>query len=145
MKKLFMKLPDPIKGPILRKRVWIDESKLDRTTFKIADTVEELESAYRLVHDVYVKEGYMDPHPSKMRITKYNLLSKSTTFVGKHDGRVVLTMSLIPDSEHGLPMDSLFKSELDQMRNRGRYIAEVGNLASDPNFRNRNQNVPTGI
>ncbi|MDZ7700088.1 MAG: hypothetical protein U5R49_25235 [Deltaproteobacteria bacterium] len=142
MKKLFMKLPDPIKGPILRKRVCIDESKLDGTTFKIADTIEELKSAYGLVHDVYVKEGYMDPHPSGMRVTKYNLLPKSTTFVGKKDGKVVVTISLIPDSENGLPMDSLFKRELDKIRSQGRYIAEVGNLATDPNFRNRNQNVP---
>ena len=142
MKKIFMKLPDVIKGPILRTQIRIDESKLDGTTFKIADTTEELEKAYGLVHDVYVKEGYMDPHPSGMRITKYNLLPKTTTFVGRNNGQMVLTMSLFPDSKVGMPMDSQFKNEIDELRTAGRYVAEVGNLASDPGFRNRNQNIP---
>ena len=142
MKKMFMKMPDVLKGPILRNQISIDESKLDGTTFEIADTIQKLENAYRLLHDVYVEEGYMAPHPSGMRITHHSLLPKTTTFVGTHYEQIVLTMTLFPDSEAGLPMDSQFSRELDELRMAGRYIAEVGSLASDPGFRNRNQNVP---
>ena len=54
----------------------------------------------------------------------------------------VYTISLFPDSDEGLPMDAGFKSQLDNLRNQGRSIAEVGCLTSNPSFRKRDMNIP---
>ena len=141
-KKILFNSPNWLECPILRRKIKIDEKKLKGVSFKIADSIDELSAAFRLVHDAYVKVGYMDPVPSGMRVTKYNTLPYSTTFVGKEHGAVVLTMSLIPDSEYGLPMDAIYKIEVDALRKKGRKVAEIGSLASHPEFRNSNQNIP---
>jgi hypothetical protein len=107
--------------------------------FKVAETRDELEAAYRLVHDIYVQEGYADAHPSRMRVNLRYALPTTTTFVGIHQGRVVITMTLIGDSPLGLPMDAIFSRELYRLRKEDRFLAEVSALASDPAYRKGTQ------
>ena len=123
---------------MLRKRISIDESGLRGTIFKIADSIDELSKAYRLVHDAYVKKGYMDPDPSGMRVTKHTLNPNTTTFIGLQNKRAISTISLYRDSDSGLPMDVIYKKELDTLRLQGRKIAEVGSLAASPEYWNGN-------
>jgi hypothetical protein len=139
IQKLLRALPDPISGRLIRRALSIDPSRVEDVRFKIADTKEELEQAYELVHDVYVQEGYADPHTSGIRVNLRYALPTTTTFVGKADGRVVITMTIIGDSPLGLPMDMIFSQELYGLRSADRYIAEVGAFASHPDFRRRQQ------
>ncbi len=97
--------------------------------FKIAETLSEFDGACRLVHDLYVREGYIDPQPGGMRVTPFSLLSATRTFIGCEKNNIFLTVTLFGDSPQGLPMDSLYRSELDMLRKEGRKIAEVGALA----------------
>jgi hypothetical protein len=108
---------------------------------KVADTQEELEAAYRLVHDVYVQEGYAEPHPSGLRVNLRYALPTTATFVAKAADEVLMTQTLIGDSPLGVPMDMIFSAELYELRRQGRYIAEVGAFASHPEFRGRKQVV----
>ena len=62
---------------------------------KIADTKEELEACFTLLHDAYVDSGFMKPDPSGMRVTIYHALPTTTTLCAKYDGQVVGTLSLI--------------------------------------------------
>lgn len=121
----------------LRRRIKIDETKISdlSLSFKIAETKSELEQAFRLVHDAYAKEGYISPHPSKMRVSINNATPTATTVIGLYGDRVIMTISLFPDSKLGLPMDSIYAEELATLRTQKRRIGEVGALASDPDFR----------
>jgi|GEM_PF-1153035 len=130
------------KGARFRRRILVDEKKLGGLNFKIAETREELEKAYRIVHDSYLKEGYIDPHPSGMRISLFNCIAKTTTFISTMNGDVLSTMTLFPDSPLGLPIDSAYKEEINKLRNKGRYIAEVGCLASHPSYKSSSLNGP---
>lgn len=44
---------------------------------------------------------------------------------------MVATVTLIPDSTLGLPMDKIFKDEVDTLRKNNRYVSEVSQLAID--------------
>jgi len=123
-------------GELLRKRINVDEQGIDNLTFKIAETQNELESAYRLIHDTYVKSGYMNPSPSGLRFGFFNAMPYTQTFLGKRNAETILTISLFPDSLLGLPLDKLYKKEIDTLRAKGRYVAEVGTLASVVNNQN---------
>jgi hypothetical protein len=111
---------------LLRKRIKVNEQGIENLTFKIAETQDELEAAYRLTHDVYVKNGYMDICPSGLRFNFFNALPYTQTFIVKDGPQTVMTMSLFPDSSFGLPLDSNFQSQVDVLRRQGRYVAEVG-------------------
>jgi hypothetical protein len=140
-KKLLRDLPDPISGPLIRKGLVIDPSWADDVVFKVADTREELEAAYRLVHDVYVEEGYEDLRKPGVRVNLRYALPTTATIVGKIGDQVVITLTIIADSPLGLPMDMIFSRELFPLRRDGRWIAEIGALASHPDFRRRQQTM----
>jgi len=139
IQKLLRVLPSAVSGPLIRRRCRIEPQHVEGIVFKIAETRDELEAAYRLVHDVYVQEGYSDTEASGMRINLRYALPTTTTFIGIHQGKVVITMTLVGDSPLGVPMDAIFSRELYRLRTQGRFIAEVSALASDPSYRKGTQ------
>jgi SAM-dependent methyltransferase len=101
----------------LRRRIKIDESKLNGMRFKVAETEEELDEAARLVHDVYVDAGYMRPHPSGMRRGPYCQLPSTTVFIGVCNEDVLLTVSLYTDDRM-----------LDKTRHLSNFDARLGDV-----------------
>lgn len=99
--------------------------------FKIAETKEELEQAFSLLHDAYVKEGLMTPQPSGLRVTKYHALPSTTTLIALHGDLVVGTVSLVRQNAFGLPLEAIF--DLDQLP-PGSRPAEVSSLAIRKDF-----------
>lgn len=128
-------------GRKLRTRICIDAKQKCGIRYKIVERKKELESACRLVHDRYVDKGYMAPREHGLRLSFHNALPETTTFIGKHHERVVYTMTLFQDSDMGLPMDGIYKKELDSLRYQGRKIAEVGSLATHPDIRSDDQTI----
>ncbi len=97
---------------------------------KIASTAEEWEEAFRLVARCYKARGYEPPHAGDLRFTPFHALPDTVVFVAKEQGRVVVTLSLVPDNVLlGLPMEDLYHDEIEQLRGEGRRIVEVTCLA----------------
>jgi len=104
---------------------------IDRPAIKIAETPKEYSEAFKLVYGEYHKEGYVQDHQSEMLYSVYNFLPKTATFVFKSFETVISTLTMIVDTpQFGLPMDTLYKDELRSLREEGRKIAEVSNLAT---------------
>jgi Acetyltransferase (GNAT) family len=113
-----------------------DPAPDQRLTLKIAETQDELEACFRILHDAYVSSGFMKPHPSGLRVTPYHALPTTTTLCAKFDGQVVGTISLIREGVFGFPMQSAFK--LQNVKLKGGKIAEISSLAVQPEFRQNN-------
>ena len=116
----------------LRKGLRLDLTLPPNLTFKIADTREELEAAFQLLHDRYVQSGYMDPHPSGLRVTKYHSLPSTTTLIAKWDDQVVGTVSMVRRSSFGVPLESIF--DISSILATGERVLEVSALAIRPDF-----------
>jgi hypothetical protein len=102
------------------------------TEYRLAHDREELEKAYRLVYREYLWRGYLKrDYPYPFKISLYNALPQTVTFVAVLMGEIIATVTLIPDSPLGLPMDQIYKSEIDLLRDQHRKIAEVSMLASN--------------
>lgn len=97
--------------------------------FKIAETREEWESAFRLVHRSYVRSRLIEPQPSGMRLTPFHLRPGSQVFIAKQEEEVVCTVSLIEDGDLGVPMEEIFPEEIASMRQAGLSFGEVSCLA----------------
>lgn len=126
-------LPRDIRFAIYRSFVDCDPAPSERLVLKIADTQEELEACFTLLHDAYVESGFMQPDPSGMRVTIYHALPTTTTLCAKWDGEVVGTISLIRESAFGFPLQKIF--DLSGVRLKGGNLAEVSALAVHPKFR----------
>lgn len=99
-------------------------------------TPAEVVGALRLVHDVYVEEGYMEPHPLGMRVLlPYHALPGTTVFVAEKGNEIVGTVSLIADGPARLPIDELYPAFVDRLRRGKRRVAECSSLAVTAPFR----------
>jgi len=106
-------------------------SYLDSIQYRVARNKEELEEAYSLVYSEYLKRGYVSPNNSKLHLSIHNILPDTTTFVALSDGEILATATVIPDSPLGLPMDNLYKKEIDGLRKKSGKICEISMLASN--------------
>ena len=113
---------------------------LNSPCIKWAETHQELEQAFTLVHDEYLKLGYINkPDSSGMFFGLHNLLPDTVTLLVKSDSKVVASLTQVPDTrEYGLPMDSIFRTELNKLRRKGRKIAELCALVTSSRLRWKN-------
>ncbi|MCB0350866.1 MAG: hypothetical protein KDD38_06765, partial [Bdellovibrionales bacterium] len=70
----FSALPKFLKHPLMRSMIHIEYNLSSDYTFKIAETKEELEQAFRILHDAYVEMKFMNPDPSGLRVTLYHAI-----------------------------------------------------------------------
>jgi hypothetical protein len=120
--------------PVTR-RWWDEDDVIAALDFGLAMETEDLEGAFRLVHDNYVRDGHMTPQPSGLRVGIFNALPSTRVFVAKDGGRVVGTVTLVLDSPIGLPSDQVYGEELAGLRARGRRLGEATGLSVAPECR----------
>jgi hypothetical protein len=97
---------------------------------KIASEFDEFKGAFRLLATNYQACGYESPSAGVYRFTPYHVLPTTVTVVAKHENHVVATLSVVLDTELcGLPMESVYETEIDGLRRDGRRLAEATCLA----------------
>lgn len=133
LRGLLARLPREMRFEFYRRLIDCDPEPDVRLQLKVANTQEELEACFRILHDAYVSSGFMKPVPSGMRITPYHALPTTTTLCAKYDGRVVGTISMIREGVFGFPMQAAF--DLSPVRASEGQIAEISALAVHPDFR----------
>lgn len=125
-------LPKHLRFKVIRNLLKVPKTLDLSFSFRIAQTKEDLEQAYRILHDSYVDAQFMKPHSSGMRILKYFLLPSTTTILVLHQEKVIGTMSIIRRTQLGLPMEKDF--DLSEYLQNGAPCAEISSLAIDKNF-----------
>lgn len=100
----------------------------DRIAYSVADSHRQREQAFRLVYQNYARKGLVPPADGGLRVTPWHLKGSTNVFVAQRSTEVICTVSLIGDSDLGLPMESIFSQEVAHERQNGR-VAEVSSLA----------------
>jgi len=110
---------------------WIEVPGISRKIrVKIASELDELRGAFRLLATNYRACGYESPMMGQYRFTPYHVLPTTVTLVATHENHVVATLSVVLDTEVcGLPMESVYREEIDGLRREGRHVAEATCLA----------------
>lgn len=97
----------------------------------VAHTLDERKRAWALVYRVYLEKGYATPDADGLWFGLHDALPQTTTFLVTRHGVDVATISIVLDSEFGLPADGLYNDELDKMRADGRRLCEIISLVSE--------------
>jgi hypothetical protein len=111
----------------------------DSVELRVARSKDDLESAFKLLHDAYVDCGYMEPQQSGMRISFYNALPTTSTLIALHEGVIVGTVSLIRENQIGFPAERVF--DLTEIRRVGGAVAEISALAIHARYRKRGSHI----
>ncbi|MDD2941559.1 MAG: hypothetical protein PHC51_01200 [bacterium] len=103
------------------------DEQLAPITFKTAETRNEFEQAFTVLHDAYVEVGYQSPHPSGKRITVYHALPSTVMLIAKQGDEVLGTVSIVRDNDIGLPMEKAV--DLTSIRYSGKTVCEISALS----------------
>ncbi len=136
LRKAFQLLSEKQRLALYRKMAHVPaEFQNPEFRVEIAQTQEDLQSAYKLLHDCYVGIKIIDPQPSGLRCNLFSFLPTSTIIVAKRNGKVIGTVSAIKDSSSGLPSDREFLKENNRFRRQGKVLVEASALAVDVQYR----------
>lgn len=115
-------------------------NNIDSFRIKRAKTREELGDAFKLVYEEYERSGYItERKPDSMFFYIHHLLPDTSVLLMIYKEKVVSTLSLVVDSnQFGLPMDSIYRDELDDLRKDNREMVEVCAFATSANYRSPN-------
>ncbi|MGB0127669.1 MAG: hypothetical protein WBP72_08520 [Rhodocyclaceae bacterium] len=91
--------------------------------------------ALSLVYGVYLAAGLTAPRASRMILSCHDAVPDSTAFLVERldtgsKASAVASLSLVPDSTLGLPMDESEHPRLAQLRSEGRRLVELVKLAT---------------
>ena len=124
--------PESVRFKIFRNLIQLPGEPPDDIIFKIAETQAELEQAFGLLHDSYVRMNLMDPHPSGMRVTKYHALPSTATVIALRQGKVIGTISVIRNSSFGISCELVY--DLSFLKRKRARVAEISALAVSPEY-----------
>ena len=103
---------------------------VDNATICRAANYHDLTSAYRLVHDMFVFQGILQPTEFGMRIRPWEAQPETASVIAKTASQVVGVTSVVFDSvDMGLPSDRAFLTETQALRQMGRRVCEGTNWA----------------
>jgi len=98
--------------------------------YRPAANAEEVCDAWALVYEAYVRTGLIDPNPHSLHTYPQILDSEYVVIIGQIDSLTVSTLSAyVGDAPGSLPLESIFANEIDEFRQQGKRLLELGLFA----------------
>ena len=130
-KIVFRSLPKKLSHRLIRQTLDLNlAAKNSAICFEVATSIEDMRDALKLLQLSFEREGYAKKTPSGMRLTPYHLLPETLVLIAKKMGRVVATMSLIPRTDFGVPLEACF--DIQNLLSGRKKVIEVSSFAIDP-------------
>ncbi|WP_223250834.1 N-acyl amino acid synthase FeeM domain-containing protein [Rhodanobacter denitrificans] len=104
-----------------------------------ATSLEQVESAWRLVYQRYSQMGLIDENSFGIHAAPAAVGHHAAVIWGPEGPEVGYTMTLFRDNPMGLALDSVYGRHLDELRRKGGRLLEVGMLAD------RRQSASRGV
>ena len=107
-------------------------------TYTTAKTLEEKQAVLALIKKIYRREGYIAENDASSAFDPYIMSDTAKVFTGFVADTLCSTISVVADSDAGLPMDVLYKDEIETLRAKRKKIAEVTQFAVDHELLEKN-------
>lgn len=135
IKSLFIKISQTISRFLFIRRLKLNYNLDQKIQFKIAETQEELEGAFKLFYENNSKSNLDNPKGGAIPVSPYHALDSTTTIIAKLDNKIIGTLSLIRWGALGVPSKKYVN--LTNQRWTGLEVAEVSYFALDPEYKNQ--------
>src|SRR5437660_92608 len=97
--------------------------------FFVARTLDDVVEAWSVVYYAYLRAGLIDSNPFEVHTVPQALGPHTLVVTGCLGPLSVSTLSAYVDNPAGVPLDAVYRAELDGLRKQGRRIMEVGLFA----------------
>lgn len=96
---------------------------------EVAQTADDVMDAWRLVYESYRAKGLIDPHRFRCHTVPQAVQPGTTVTTKQRAGETVASISCYRDGWQGLPLDHVYRQDLDRLRQQGHRIGEIGLFA----------------
>jgi hypothetical protein len=105
--------------------------------FYVARTLEDVLEAWQLVYIAYRRAELIDPNPFELHTVPQAVGPQTLVVTGCLGPLAVSTLSVYLDHPGGLPLDSVYREQLADLRGEGRRVMEVGLFGDRRDHMNR--------
>jgi hypothetical protein len=105
--------------------------------FLVAGTLPDVEEAWGLVYQAYRRDNLIDANPQEIHTTKQAVGPQTAVILACLGPVLAGTLSVYADGASGIPLDSVYRPEIDGLRQSGRRLMEVGLFADRREHINR--------
>lgn len=124
------RLEEGLSLPLFDRLIKSDVPIMKDIEFRPVQNLAELQAASHLVYQEYLRCGYITPNKNEWKLSLYQILPTTVTFVAVLKKQHVLgTLTIVEDSPLGLPMDNLYLEELTNLRLEELHLSEISMLA----------------
>ena len=108
-------------------------------SYCIANTKQLREKSFKFLYEIYLNSGLglNEKNSFGLWFSINELLPHTITLLIVCEEKVVGSVSIVPDSEMGLPVDKAYKKEMDKKRKKGDVLCEVFSLGIHPSIRGK--------
>ena len=97
--------------------------------FSVASGLGEVIEAWGLVYRSYIQSTLIEPNPFEIHTVRKAVSPRTAVILARLGQLPIATLSAIGDGPGGLPLDSVYGSELDELRSSGRRLLEISLFA----------------
>lgn len=123
-------LPQKLKQIWTRSQLKMNPSQFKNVVFKIAETQDELEQAYKLLYTVFRAKHLITTNTSEMKITKLDALPTTKMLIAIEQSRVRACLSLSFEGAFRTPTEEHF--DLNFIKKQNKHFIEISHFAIDP-------------
>lgn len=102
----------------------------------VSSTLEEVQEAWSLVYQSYLRDDLIDPNPYEIHTTEQAAGPRTAVVLACLGPLLVGTLSVYTEENQGLPLDSVYRDEIDALRRTGS-VMEIGMFADRREHMNR--------
>ena len=97
--------------------------------YKVASSLSEVLDAWCVVYKQYLAASLIGPNEFSIFTFPEYLSNSTAVILGSKMNHTVCTISAVLDSKKGLPLDSYYRPELNELRKQNKKLIEIGLLA----------------
>lgn len=97
--------------------------------YKVASSLSEVLDAWCVVYRQYLAASLIGPNEYSVFTFPEYLSNNTAVILGSKMNHTVCTVSAVLDGDRGLPLDSYYRKELDELRKQSKKLIEIGLLA----------------
>ena len=106
-------------------------------TIKVANTLEERESVYKLAYQVYLSKGYIKENSNEWLVQSYDQNSETVILMVQDKFKnIVGSVTMVFDGASRLPAEKIYSEELNILRRQNEKVVEISRLVISPEYRN---------
>ena len=115
----------------------VEKQKPGEYTIKIANTLEERESVFRLGYQIYLEKGFIGANSQEWLVRNYDANEETVILIAQDkEKNIIGSVTLVFDAKCKLPAEKMYADEINTVRACGHSIAEISRLIIHPEYRN---------